>query len=379
MPKNKEDRENNRLTKRTQGLDPVLFEKKLAAWFEKNKRDLPWRRLRNPYTVWISEIMLQQTQVRSVVDYFIRFLEQFSTVEALASAPLQDVLKAWEGLGYYSRARNLHRAAGLIVEKYGGQLPSEKSEILKLPGIGRYTAGAILSLAFGAREPALDGNVSRVLSRVFLLELPIDTTAAKRELWKLAEALLPEKEVGRHNEALMELGATLCTPREPNCAACPVREMCRAFARGKQTELPLRSPRKKVPHYDVAAGVIWNDGQILITLRPTDKMLGGLWEFPGGKCRQDETLEACLRREIREELGLEIRVREHFQDVRHAYSHFKITLHMFHCDFLGGEPVLDGVDAFRWVKPSELLTLPFPAADGRVIQKILAEQGRGPG
>ncbi len=373
LSKNKEDRKIDRLKNEGVALDPEDFQEKLVAWFDQNGRDLPWRRLRNPYTVWVSEIMLQQTQVRSVVDYFVRFVEQFPTVEALAGAPLQDVLKAWEGLGYYSRARNLHKAARLVVEKYGGRLPNKKSAILKLPGIGRYTAGAILSLAFGAREPVLDGNVGRVLSRVFFLEEPIETSHAKERLWHLADALLPAKEAGKFNEALMELGAVVCTPREPACGACPVREMCGAFARGKQNELPLRKPRKKVPHYDVAAGVIWNAGKILVTLRPTDKMLGGLWEFPGGKCEQGESLEACLRREIREELGLEIRVREPFLKVRHAYSHFKITLHMFHCDFLGGEPVLNGVDAFRWVQRRELLELPFPAADGRVIQKILAE------
>ncbi len=350
------------------------FQEKLLAWFEKNKRDLPWRHNRTPYAVWISEIMLQQTQVQFVVGYFNRFVHRFPSIEALASAPLQDVLKAWEGLGYYSRARNLHRAAQTILSKFGGNFPQTKADVLSLPGIGRYTAGAILSLAFGQREPLLDGNVTRVLSRVFLIDDPIEGTETRKRLWNLAETLLPEKGAGHHNEALMELGATVCTPRDPRCDACPLRELCGAFSLKRQNELPHRRPKKSVPHHDVAAGVIWKDEEILVTLRPTDKMLGGLWEFPGGKCLENESLEACLKREILEELGLHVRVREHFMDVKHAYSHFKITLHMFHCDYLGGEPILDGVDDYRWIFPQELLDLPFPAADGRVIRELLKQE-----
>ncbi len=361
----------NPLTSEKFDLNVEIFQKRLADWFEKNRRDLPWRRFRTPYTVWVSEIMLQQTQVRSVAEYFTRFVAKFPNIESLAQAPLQDVLKVWEGLGYYSRARNLHRAAKMVLERFGGQLPDSKEAILQLPGIGPYTAGAILSLAFGVPEPVLDGNVIRVLSRVFLFEEPVDSSKGKATLWQLAEELLPSEAPGRHNEALMELGATVCTPREPECAVCPVRDFCGAFSTERQAELPVRNPRKKTPHYHVAAGVIWKDGEILITLRPTDKMLGGLWEFPGGKCLSGETLETCLQREIREELNLTVRVGRHFMDVKHAYSHFKITLHMFHCEFLGGRPKLNGVDDFRWVQPKQLRELPFPAADVRVIRKIL--------
>lgn len=345
----------------------------LLRWFGRSKRDLPWRRTRDPYAIWISEIMLQQTQVLTVIPFYYRFLEAFPTVGDLASAKLQDVLKIWEGLGYYARARNLHKAAKIVVEKFGGHFPHRLQEVLELPGVGRYTAGAILSIAFNDPIPILDGNVARVLSRLFLFEEPINAHGAKEKLWQMASNILPPKNPGQFNQALMELGALLCTPQNPSCEACPLQESCLARANNRENDIPIKIRKKRVPHVHVSAAVIWKDGKILITLRPTDKMLGGLWEFPGGKCEKEESFSECVLREINEELGIEVEITEHFMDVKHAYSHFKMTLHMFHCRYVSGEPVLNGVDAFQWVSPERLLELPFPAADGKVIREILRQ------
>ena len=345
--------------------------KKLLYWFSANRRDLPWRRTRDPYAIWISEIMLQQTQVLTVIPYYYRFLEAFPTIRDLASADLEEVLKIWEGLGYYARARNLHKAAQTIVKEFKGNFPDNLQDVLKLPGIGRYTAGAILSIAFNDPIPILDGNVARVLSRVLLFKEPINTHRAKEKLWQIAENLLPSENPGEFNQALMELGALVCTPKNPSCETCPLQEICLSKANHRENDIPIKIKKKKVPHMHVSAGIIWANGKILITRRPTNKMLGGLWEFPGGKCEKGESFEQCLLHEISEELSIRVEIIGHFMDVKHAYSHFKMTLHMFHCRHVLGEPVLNGVDAFQWVYPEGLLELPFPAADGKVIRKIL--------
>lgn len=343
----------------------------LIAWFEAHGEDLPWRRRRDPYAVWLSEVMLQQTQVATVITYYERFVARFPTVEALAAAPLDEVLKLWEGLGYYSRARNLHRAAQMIVAEFGGRFPHTLSDLARLPGVGRYTAGAIASLAFGLDVPVLDGNVMRVLARLYNVQADITLPQTRRDLWALAERLLPAGRAARWNEGLMELGRRICTPRRPRCALCPLRDQCEAHRLGIQEQRPLRSPRRQTPHYDVAAAVIRReDGRILITQRPPNGLLGGLWEFPGGKRRADETLQDCLRREIREELGMEIAVGAPIAVVKHAYTHFRITLHAFACHPLRGEPQALGVADWAWVSLDELDAYAFPAADRRIIAAL---------
>ncbi len=351
--------------------DPTALHNALIAWFEAHGEDLPWRRRRAPYTVWLSEVMLQQTQVATVIPYYERFVARFPTVEALAAASLDEVLKLWEGLGYYSRARNLHRAAQMIVAEFGGHFPSTVDDLVRLPGVGRYTAGAIASLAFGLDVPVLDGNVMRVLARLLDLAADVTLPQMRRELWALAEQLLPAGRAARWNEGLMELGRRICTPRRPRCALCPLREHCLAHRRGTQEQRPVRPPRRRTPHYNVAAAVIRReDGRILITQRPPDGLLGGLWEFPGGKCRANEALPACLRREIREELGMEVAVGAPIAVVKHAYTHFRITLHAFACHPLRGEPQALGVAAWAWVTPEELDAYAFPAADRRIIAAL---------
>jgi A/G-specific adenine glycosylase len=345
--------------------------KKLATWFQKNKRTLPWRVRRNPYSTWISEIMLQQTQIEQVVPYYRRFMSRFPSLKALAQATNQEILKAWEGMGYYSRAHNLHRAAQIIISRFGGKIPADFQDLMTLPGIGRSTAGAILSLAYNKPFPVLDGNIRRVLLRYFRIDQDPGKLDTIQRLWAISQKILPQKNAGFFNEGLMELGALICRRKKPACPNCPLKEGCSGFRSGVQELLPFKIPKKRIPHYDVTAAVIRDRRKILITQRPEKGLLGGLWEFPGGKKELWESLEDCLRREIREELNIEISVGERFIQVAHAYSHFRITLHCFFCRKLKGRIRLIGVKDFRWVQLEELEQFPFPRADQKVIEYLL--------
>ena len=344
--------------------------RRLRSWYARHARDLPWRRTRDPWAVWVSEVMLQQTQVATVVPYFERFMKRFADVPALARAPLDDVLKCWEGLGYYGRARNLHKAAKVVVDAFGGELPRAADELRRLPGVGRYTAGAIASIAFGCDEPVLDGNVTRVLCRVFRVRTAPKETATQKTLWSLARDLMPRGRAGEFNQALMDLGATVCTSRRPACPRCPLRGVCLARARGEETSLPVRTPRRPVPHWDVAVAVIRKRGRILIARRKPEGLLGGLWEFPGGKRRRNESLETCVVREVREELGLEVRIRRALVTARHAYTHFRVTLHAFECDHVSGRPRPTAADAWTWVRPDDLDDYAFPGGSRKIIDAL---------
>jgi A/G-specific adenine glycosylase len=371
-------------------------------------------------------MMLQQTQVDTVMPYFNRFLDRFPTLNDLAAAPIGEVLKLWEGLGYYARARNLHQAAKVIVTDLNGEWPRTVEGLLTLPGIGRYSAGAIASLAFGVRAPVLDGNVIRVLCRVFAIQRDPKDSKVREELWQLAESLLPKSRradipmsappvrgtdipmsapagmpaspvrgadipmsapigmsaptgmgmpvlrgtAGEFNEALMELGATICTPRNPKCEACPIAAHCEAKRRGLQDQLPIKTKRQPLPHFDVTAAVIRRNGRLLIAQRPFGGRLGGLWEFPGGKVEAGESLPQCLRREIKEELGFRIKVGDFITSIDHAYTHFKITLHAFECTVVSGEPRKLGVEDFKWVRMGELDRFAFAKTDLRIIEAL---------
>lgn len=349
---------------------PAPFAPDLLAWYDHAAAPLPWRIHPEPYRVWLSEIMLQQTQVETVIPYFERFLAAFPTVEALAAAPLDEVLKQWEGLGYYSRARNLHQAARIVAEG-GGRFPETVDGLMALPGVGRYTAGAIASIAFGMAAPVLDGNVMRVFARLFDLDEDVTVTAVRNRLWAVAEAALPPYRPGDFNQALMELGRTVCKPRAPLCAECPIRRYCKARLNGTQELRPVKAPRARTPHYDVAAGIVWDEaGRILIAQRPLDGLLGGLWEFPGGKQEPDETLPECLRRELREELAIEVEVGELFMVVKHAFTHFRITLHAFTCRYAGGPPQAIGARDWAWVGVDELARYSFGKADREIVAAL---------
>ena len=345
---------------------------KLLPWYFKHRRSLPWRDSPAPYAVWISEIMLQQTRVDTVLPYYTRWMARFPDIEALASADLQDVLVCWEGLGYYGRARNLHKAARLVRDELGGELPYAADELRELPGIGPYTAGAIASIAFGQDAPLVDGNVRRVLARVFNLDIPVDGAEGRERLWDIAGAILPRGRAGDHNQALMELGALVCTPRSPDCPACPIQDGCRAHRMGVEAQRPVRKRRAVTPHHIVTAAVIRREGTVLIAQRPKDGLLGGLWEFPGGKVEPDEALADCLHREIDEELGLKIEILDPIGVYRHAYTHFKVTLHAYDCRLAEeGQVVRErGVAAHRWVSPEELGDFPMGKIDRSIADDI---------
>ena len=318
--------------------------------------------------------MLQQTRLETVIPYFERWIQRFPTVEALASASLQEVLAAWEGLGYYGRARNLHEAAQRIMQIYQGELPCQPNLLRKLPGIGRYTAGAIASIAFGQDEPALDGNIKRVMARYFDVKEDARSASGEEILWRLTAQNLPIGKAGLYNQALMDLGATICTPKSPNCPDCPLQDACQARSSGTQEQRPVVLPKPSIPHYVVTAAVIWRENQVLISRRPPHGLLGGLWEFPGGKLDEDEDLPACLRREIQEELGVGINVGEQLGVYRHAYTHFRVTLHAFHCTLASGEPHPLQAAEVAWVDLSELAQYPMGKIDRQISRTLLSSE-----
>jgi A/G-specific adenine glycosylase len=349
--------------------------KALLDCYAEHARQLPWRfrseDRRCPYATWVSEIMLQQTRVETVIPYYDRWMERFPAVTDLAAAPLGEVLSAWEGLGYYSRARNLWRAAQIVVEEYGGDLPGDVERLRRLPGIGRYTAGAIASIAFGLDEAALDGNIRRVLARWFDVSEPARSPAGEKRLWELARANLPPGRAGDFNQALMDLGALVCTPRSPDCNRCPLAGECRAYRLGIQEERPVLEQKAPIPHLTVTAAVIVQRGRLMIAQRPERGLLGGLWEFPGGKLEPGETLADCLRREIREETGADIEVGELLGVYRHAYTHFRVTLHAFWCRLKNGtQPQALEARELRWVGPNELSNFAMGKIDRQIALEI---------
>ncbi len=338
----------------------------LVDWYRDGHRDLPWRHTQDPYALWVSEVMLQQTQVSSVLTFYERFLRRYPDLESLAATGEETLLKAWEGLGYYGRTKRMQLAARAILRR--GGWPRRAAELQTLPGIGRSTAGAIASFAFGEAAPILDGNVKRIWARLAGLERPV-TGQVLASLWRLSEAAVQNADPALVNQALMELGATVCRPRNPLCAACPLLSWCGAALSGDPERFPPRRPRPARPLLEVSVGILWRGGRFLVTRRAPGGFLGGLWELPGGKWREGETASEALRRELREELALEvIHLRPH-PSVRHGYSHFEVRLHPFECE------TADGADphtplAHQWILPEEIGTLAFPAGTHKVFAKI---------
>lgn len=312
--------------------------------------------------------MLQQTRVDTVIPYYTRFIDQYPTVGILARAPLGDVLKVWENLGYYARVRNLHKAAGEIAARFGGRIPERMEEILRLPGIGQYTAGAILSIAFGRAVPAVDGNVRRVISRLHAIGESVDDEEVRNRIEAVVSTLVPKRDPGRFNQALMELGAVCCTPKSPACPACPLQEECLAHLQGLAHRLPVRAKKKSIPHREVVAAVIRDkEGRLLLVQRPPGGLLGSLWKFPGGILNPPEGLEEGLERIVRDELGIGIGVGARLASVDHAYTHFRITLTAFACTLREGSP--EG-PTWQWADADEIERLPFSKADRRIARSV---------
>jgi A/G-specific adenine glycosylase len=342
----------------------------LSAWFAVNRRTLPWRETRDPYKIWVSEVMLQQTQVSTAIPYYTSFLDEFPYVSTLAAASQERVLKSWEGLGYYARARNLHRAAVEVCDRYQGRVPDEPVAFRSLPGVGDYICAAVQSIAFGAPLAVVDGNVKRVLARLFEIDTPVNRPAGQREFQEAADRLLERGDPGTFNQAVMELGALVCRPAAPDCAACPVSSGCAAHTTGGQRVLPVRDKRRPRPTQHVAVGVVENGDRILVTRRKPEGLLGGLWEFPGGKIEEGESAADACAREVREETGLDVEVVGHVVRVSHGYTHFKAELDVFRCRYRGGDVVLDGPVDYRWIRLAEIHDLPIPGASHKILAHL---------
>lgn len=364
---------------------PAEVADQVLRWFAARRRDLPWRTDRDPYAVWVSEVMLQQTRVEKAIPYFTRWMECFRDIASLAAATEAEVLKAWEGLGYYARARNMRLAAQQIVERHGGEIPADRQALLALPGIGPYTAGAILSRAYGQPEPVLDGNVQRVLCRLYDIGEDPRAAVTRKRLWQLATRIVSEAPLGRAgdlNEGLMEVGSLVCRRSAPACDACPLHALCTAHARGTETERPLRLSRRPTPHYEAGAAVIADgNGRFLIARRRSPGLLGGLWGFPGGLALPEEPLPDALKRAVGQSLGVHVEVGDPLISLAHAYSHFRITLHAYRCALVAGEPRPLGYAEVRWVGLSDLDGYPLAVTDrkiaGELRRRDATEPGRG--
>ncbi len=344
----------------------------LLDHYDVHAREMPWRGERDPYRIWISEVMLQQTRVETVRERYGKFLAAFPDVEALASATEHAVLKAWEGLGYYGRARRLRRAAQAVVSEHAGRLPASREALAALPGFGPYTSAAVASIAFGVRAAVLDGNVVRVLARLLNERREVGEGRVRARLAATADALVDPARPGDWNQAIMDLGATICVPRAPRCLLCPLREACAGRAAGTADALPAKEKRAPGPHKEIAAAVVWRQGRLLIGRRPADGLLGGLYELPGGKREPGETLAQACAREVLEETGLRVEVLDRVASVEHAYTHFSITLTVFHARVLGGRLRARGVEDLRFVPLEDLERYAFPRANRRILEVLRA-------
>jgi A/G-specific adenine glycosylase len=342
------------------------FTKDLLRWYGRHHRNLSWRETSDPYAIWVSEVMLQQTTVQAVIPYYEKWLTLFPDLGSLAREPLRKVLKAWQGLGYYARARHMRQAAQVLVKRYDSRFPRRYEELRRLPGFGPYTTAAILSLVFDLPYPVLDANVRRVVMR--LARMSGGPNAKKDKL--LMERLLgwiPRKKPGLFNQAMMELGALVCRPHGPLCLLCPVSAFCRAYEAGDQEIIP--SPKKRSStKIEAVVGIIRKDGKYLIQKRPSSGLLADLWEFPGGKREPGETLVEALRRELREELGVEVAAARPLITVRHAYTRFRVRLHAYECR-LKSDPKTDP-KRLRWVSLRALRRYPFPSGSARIVDKL---------
>ncbi|HEX7066430.1 MAG TPA: A/G-specific adenine glycosylase [Bacillales bacterium] len=351
-----------------ESLNKEGFQNNLINWFESEHRDLPWRKDQDPYKIWVSEVMLQQTRVDTVIPYFEQFINRFPTVEALAEADEESVLKSWEGLGYYSRARNLQQGVQEVHDKYNAKVPDNKQEISSLKGVGPYTAGAILSIAYGKAEPAVDGNVMRVLSRILLIEDDIAKPKTRKQFEEIAAALIPEGKTSEFNQGLMELGAIVCTPKSPKCLLCPVQEHCQAFAKGREDELPIKSRKKPPKVVPMAVAVVMNEKEeVLIHRRPQQGLLAGMWEFPGFEVLPPDNKKEQLSKQLKEIYKVEADLDKRLRNIQHVFTHLKWELAVY--QGMVTRPVSEH-NELKFVSIDELSDLPFPVSHQKIIHMI---------
>lgn len=348
---------------------PKNFAKTLLKWYDINKRDLPWRQTKDPYYIWVSEVMLQQTTVNAVIPYYERWIKTYPTVHHLAKAPLQKVLKSWQGLGYYNRARNLHKAVNLVVSQHQGKLPDDPLLVRLLPGFGPYTTGSVLSIAYDKPLVIIDANVRRLVMRLLAIEACADTKQ-DRTIEEFLKDIIPLKRAGDFNQALMEMGALICRSKEPVCNTCPLQKYCKAYAVGLQEIIPI--PKKRViQEVEAVIGIIQKDGKYFIQKRPAHGLLADLWEFPGGKVENGETKKEALKRELKEELGIEILSAQHMFDIKHFYTQFRVNLSVFICS-VREYPSLN--KNRKWICEKDFHHYPMPSGSARIIEKLINQK-----
>ena len=357
------------------------FQKELLRWYAANKRDLPWRNTKEPYHILVSEVMLQQTQMETVLPYYERWMRVFPDIGTLAKSPQEKVLKLWEGLGYYSRARNLHQTAQEVVEKYNAEFPSDFKAIHSLKGIGRYSAGAIASIAFNQEKPIVDGNVLRVLSRVYTIDKPIDVLKNTESFWELQEKLIPKGQARYFNQALMELGALICTPANPGCGLCPIREHCKARQENRQEHFPVRQKRKKTVKIDAAAVIFRSEGLYLLRQRPLGQIMGGLWEFPEWKLSRNKPLSADqIKKRAQKEAEKHFKIKtvrlKHLGAIKRNYTHHLEKMEVYLAETAQGDIQKEEWPQV-WIEKKDFKKYPFSSAHAKIAQLILAAESAG--
>lgn len=351
-------------------MNPKRIRKQLIDWYRAHRRPLPWRETTDPYAIWVSEVMLQQTQVATVIPYYHRFLDDFPSVHDLAQAELQQVLKRWEGLGYYSRARHLHRAAGIVVSQHDGRIPSDPQTFRSLPGVGDYIQAAVLSIAFHQVLPVIDGNVKRVLSRILEIATPVNKNGSHDRFLVPAKQLICPQSPSDFNQAMMELGALICRPKHPNCSICPLADLCQANLNQTTAEFPKRIAAKKVPHRHLIYGIILKKEKMLVVKRPETGFLGGLWEFPYMPADRSEKEVRKIEGGIASTTGLTVVVDRQLTRIRHAYTHFTLSADVYLCRYEAGRVCLGNAGAHRWVSLRALKRLPTHKAIHKFLDQL---------
>ena len=358
------------------------FQKKLLHWFRRNARPLPWRKKYHPYEVWVSEIMLQQTQVETALPYYKRWMKNFPTIKSLAKGSEKRVLKLWQGLGYYSRARNIHESAKCLIKQYGGVFPSDYSAILTLKGIGRYSAGAIASIAFNQERPIVDGNVLRVLSRIYAIKKPIDVEKNKELFWKLEEKLIPKGDARNFNQALMELGALICRKENPLCVSCPIQNNCKAYRLNKVESFPVRKNKKKMVKVEAGALILSRDNKYLIQRRPVGEIMGGLWEFPEWKLSYDKklsvnTIKNMTLENAKKEYGPNLTIQPLAATIKRNYTHHIESLYVFRAELSDSTDNLKPRHGWKrvWATKNQLVKYPFSSAHAKIVALTVGDAG----
>jgi len=342
--------------------------KSILNWYDNNFIDYPWRKNKNPYSIWLSEVMLQQTQVKTAIPYFISWLNSFPNIDSVANSNIDYILKKWEGLGYYNRAHNFYLACKLSQKKYNSSVPNIFNEFITFPGVGEYIAGAVLSIAYNKQIVAIDVNIKRVFSR--LEEIQIINNQDKKNIHQKILNQISKNRPGDFNQALMDIGRTICKSNKPNCKICPLQSFCKSYLNNSTASFPLKISKIKKPHYKIAVGVIKKNNQILISKRKLNGLLGGLWEFPGGKILSGETPEECIKREVKEELGISIIPKQFIKEITHQYSHFSINLVAYFCKYNSGTPQTIECQDWKWISINQFDQFAFPKANHKLFNSI---------